>query len=51
MHPLMNHSPARPGSVALYQQVKDFIARNITSGAWPPGHRLPSENELVAQFG
>lgn len=37
--------------MALYQQVKDFIARNIRSGTWPPGHRLPSEHELVAQFG
>lgn len=51
MHPAMTRTQPRPGSVALYQQIKDFIARNITSGAWPPGHRLPSEHELVAQFG
>jgi GntR family histidine utilization transcriptional repressor len=47
----MSRTQSRPGSVALYQQVKDFIVRNITSGAWPAGHRLPSEHELVAQFG
>lgn len=47
MNPIQPHS----GSVALYQQVKDFIVRNITSGTWRPGHRLPSENELVAKFG
>ncbi len=36
---------------ALYQQVKDFIVRKIQDGSWPAGHRLPSEHELVAQFG
>ena len=37
--------------LALYAQVKDFIARNIQQGAWRAGDRLPSEHELVAQFG
>jgi GntR family histidine utilization transcriptional repressor len=36
---------------ALYQQVEDFIVRNIQDGSWPPGHRLPSEHELVQRFG
>jgi GntR family histidine utilization transcriptional repressor len=47
----MTSPQASAGSVALYQQVKDFIVRNISSGVWPAGHRLPSEHELVAQFG
>ncbi|RUP32967.1 MAG: GntR family transcriptional regulator, partial [Curvibacter sp.] len=38
-------------SLALYQQVKDHISRKIQDGSWPAGHRLPSEHELVAQFG
>ena len=38
-------------AMALYEQVKDFITHKIQSGAWPPGHRLPSESELVTQFG
>nr|MBF0685240.1 histidine utilization repressor [Pseudomonas sp.] len=38
-------------AAALYQQVKDFIVRKIQDGSWPVGHRLPSEHELVAQFG
>lgn len=38
-------------AVALYQQVKDFIARKIQDGSWRAGDRLPSESELVAQFG
>ncbi|MBD9667637.1 GntR family histidine utilization transcriptional repressor [Variovorax beijingensis] len=38
-------------SLALYAQVKDHISRRIQDGTWPAGHRLPSESELVAQFG
>ncbi len=36
---------------ARYQQVEDYIVRRIQDGSWPPGHRLPSEHELVQQFG
>lgn len=38
-------------AVALYEQVKRFVIRGIIDGTWPPGHRLPSEQELVARFG
>jgi len=38
-------------STALYQQVGDYIVRHIQDGTWPPGHRLPSEHDLVARFG
>lgn len=37
-------------AMALYQQVKDFIARRIQEGAWRAGDKLPSENDLVNQF-
>jgi GntR family histidine utilization transcriptional repressor len=42
--------PAMP-AMALYEQVKSFITRKIQDGSWGAGHRLPSESELVAQFG
>lgn len=42
-------APAR--TMALYEQVKDFIARKIQEGIWRAGDRLPSENDLVIQFG
>ncbi|WP_415842254.1 histidine utilization repressor, partial [Paracidovorax anthurii] len=42
---------AADASLALYQQVKDFIARKIQDGSWRAGDRLPSESALVAQFG
>lgn len=35
----------------LYARVKSHITGQIRSGAWAPGHRVPSENELVESFG
>ena len=35
----------------LYAKVKDHILENIRNGAWEPGQRVPSENELVESFG
>ena len=35
----------------LYAKVKDHILANIRNGAWEPGTRVPSENELVESFG
>lgn len=37
--------------LALYEQIKEFVTRRIMEGLWPAGHRLPSEQELVTQFG
>jgi GntR family histidine utilization transcriptional repressor len=35
----------------LYQKVKDFVVEQIRVGALAPGHRLPSEQELVRTLG
>ena len=45
------NTAAPASSVALFQQVKDFISRKIQDGTLRAGDRLPSEHELVAQFG
>ncbi len=37
--------------VALYAGVKQMIVTRIRSGEWPPGHRLPSESDLVRELG
>ncbi|WP_213954577.1 MULTISPECIES: histidine utilization repressor [unclassified Variovorax] len=47
----MTKTVRKSPELALYAQVKDHIARKIQDGTWPAGHRLPSEHELVAQFG
>ncbi|MDN8612367.1 histidine utilization repressor [Variovorax ginsengisoli] len=49
-------APARAAAstspaLALYEQIKAFITHKIQDGSWGAGHRLPSESELVAQFG
>ena len=35
----------------LYAKLKDYVRSRIDSGEWPPGHRVPSENELVELLG
>lgn len=40
-----------PSPQPLYRQIKQHILSQIDSGTWPVNHRLPSEHELVAQFG
>lgn len=42
---------SKPGPSALYQQVRDYIEGKIVARTWIPGDRVPSEHELVAQFG
>ena len=51
-----HHTARRPLTltgepVALFRQVKDHIARKIQDGSLRAGDRVPSEHELVAQFG
>lgn len=38
-------------SPALHTRIRSEIAERIRSGAWPPGHKIPSEHELMAQYG
>ena len=50
MNAVQRPSPTTAPAMALYQQVKDFIARRIQEGVWRAGDKLPSENDLVNQF-
>ncbi|MCB8822153.1 histidine utilization repressor [Microvirga rosea] len=34
----------------LYQRIRDDIETRIMSGEWPPGHRVPFEHELMAEY-
>jgi GntR family transcriptional regulator, histidine utilization repressor len=44
-----------PGATAehpvLTRRIRADISGRILSGAWPPGHRIPFEHELMAQYG
>src|SRR5690606_12709385 len=36
--------------VSLHQRILTDIQDRILSGEWPPGHRIPFEHELTAQY-
>jgi GntR family transcriptional regulator len=38
------------GPTPLYQQLRTAILRDIQSGRWPPGERLPTEDALIKRF-
>ncbi len=44
----MLHGPA---AVRLYSRIREDIRARIVSGAWQPHDRLPSESELMGQYG
>lgn len=37
-------------SASLHQRILSEIEDKILSGEWPPGHRIPFEHELTAQY-
>lgn len=41
----------RPAQTSLHARILADIRGRIISGEWPPGHRIPFETELCAQFG
>jgi GntR family histidine utilization transcriptional repressor len=43
--------PIGPKGVSLYQRILSEIRGRILSGEWQPGHHIPSENELAAEYG
>jgi GntR family transcriptional regulator len=38
-------------AIPLYVELADLLRSRIARGNWPPGHRLPTLDELVAEFG
>lgn len=36
---------------SLHRRIRAEISERIRSGAWPPGHRVPAEHELMAAYG
>lgn len=43
--------PSPNAPIAPYARVKQHLKDHLSSGRWPPGTLMPSESELVAQFG
>jgi GntR family histidine utilization transcriptional repressor len=43
-------TPSGPKQLGLARRIRADIEARIRSGDWPPGHRLPTEHALVAQY-
>ena len=39
-----------PEAATLAERIRRDVERKIVSGDWPPGHRIPFERELTAQY-
>src|SRR3712207_3704118 len=37
--------------VSIHQRILHDIEQRILAGTWPPGHRIPYEYELAAEYG
>lgn len=48
--PVLHEVFSRSGA-PRYATVKNYVLQRIRSGAWPPHHRIPSENEIVVDLG
>ena len=44
-------APRPKAAAAPYSQVKQYLKGELARGRWSPGELMPSETELVAQFG
>ena len=36
---------------SLHRRIRAEVQARILSGEWPPGHRIPAEHELMAEYG
>ncbi|HEY0333461.1 MAG TPA: histidine utilization repressor [Stenotrophomonas sp.] len=39
------------GPSTLHQRIRGDIQQRIVNGQWPPGHRIPNEHALMAEYG
>ncbi len=47
----MDSLEALDGEGPLWQQIRRALAKNIASGQWPPGAKIPKETDLIARYG
>ena len=51
VYPRPQPGPSTPQAVAPYARIKQWLKDELSRGRWPPGAPMPSDAELVAQFG
>ena len=44
-------TPVEAKEPSLHRRILEDVEGRIMSGEWPPGHRIPFEHELTAQYG
>jgi len=44
-------SAERDAPATLHQRIRRDIQQRIVDGQWPPGHRIPNEHALMAEYG
>ena len=47
---MIDSKKASNPALSLHQRILGDIEQNILKGAWPPGHRIPSEMSLTEQY-
>ena len=51
LHHSTAEAPAAPRPASLYARIREELRERIVSGAWQPNDALPSERDLMAQYG
>jgi GntR family transcriptional regulator of arabinose operon len=51
LHLAVKTAEQRTGQLAKYQNIIDWINKEIDNGNLLPGEKIPSENELCERFG
>ncbi len=48
-----DHGPdiVHEGPVPIYVQIVRYVTSHIEDGTWQPGHRLPAERAMAAEWG
>ena len=48
-----DHGPdiVHEGPVPIYVQIVRYVTAHIEDGTWQPGHRLPAERAMAAEWG
>jgi GntR family transcriptional regulator, histidine utilization repressor len=50
-HPVDRDRVAQAKAMPAYEQIKRYVIKRISDGDWKPGGLIPSEMELVKEFG
>jgi GntR family transcriptional regulator len=48
---VIDHDERKPGSVPLYETVRQQLKADLDRGRWKPGEMLPTESEIGKHFG